>query len=113
MIYTTIGFVFGALVFLFFACGNTSHTSDEVSMSEMTSSLRDKKGDAFDALFIEHMIEHHQAAVDMAKLSEQNANHDEIKQLSREIIAAQEKEIQQMRSWQRQWGYSADHKGKH
>ena len=113
MIYTTIGFVFGALVFLFIACGNAAQTTHEVSMSEMTSSLRDKKGDAFDALFITHMIDHHQAAVDMAKLSEQNAKHDEIKQLSREIIAAQEKEIQQMRAWQQQWGYSADHKGQH
>jgi uncharacterized protein (DUF305 family) len=83
-------------------------------MSEMTTSLKEKKGDEYDALFIAHMIEHHQAAVDMSRLSEQNAKHDEIKQLSREIIAAQEKEIAQMRAWQQQWGYSTaanGHKG--
>jgi uncharacterized protein (DUF305 family) len=94
-------------------CNNSSQPTHEVTMSEMTSSLRDKKGDDFDSLFIAHMIEHHQAAVDMARLSEQNAKHEEIKKLSREIIAAQEKEIQQMRDWQKQWGYSADHKGGH
>jgi uncharacterized protein (DUF305 family) len=113
VIYTMTGYVLGALVFSVIACGNASHTSNEVSMSDMTASLRDKKGDDFDSLFITHMIEHHQAAVDMAKLSEQNAKHEEIKQLSREIITAQEKEIQQMRSWQQQWGYSGDHKGQH
>lgn len=113
VIYTFTGFVLGSLVFLFIACSTTPQTSNEVSMSEMTSSLRDKKGDAFDSLFIAHMIEHHQAAVDMAKLSEQNAKHEEIKQLARDIITAQEKEIQQMRAWQQQWGYSGDHKGQH
>jgi len=71
-------------------------------MSEMTSMLLDKKGDAYDQMFISHMIEHHQAAVDMAKLSEANAKHDEIKTLSREIIVAQDKEIQQTRGWQQQ-----------
>jgi len=79
----------------------------EVLMSEMTTSLRDKKGDDYDKLFIAHMIEHHQAAVDMSRLSAANAKHDEIKRLSTEIIAAQEKEIAQMRQWQKDWGYPA------
>jgi len=61
----------------------------------------------FEIFFISHMIEHHQAAVDMARLSAQNAKHEEIKKLSREIIVAQEKEIAQMKQWQQQWGYSA------
>ena len=113
LIYGTIGFVLGGIAFFAFACGNTTQPRHEVTMSEMTSSLRDKKGDDYDSLFIAHMIEHHQAAVDMAKLSEQNAKHEEIKRLSREIIAAQEKEIQQMRDWQKQWGYSTEHKGGH
>ena len=113
----SIGFLLGVLVVSLAACGasatqqgqQTTPTAGkhEVLMSEMTTSLKDKKGDEFDALFIAHMIEHHQAAVDMSRLSEQNAKHDEIKQLSREIIAAQEKEIAQMRSWQQQWGYSS------
>ena len=113
-------FINGSLTFLLvgglffaFGCNNASQAPHEVTMSEMTSSLRDKKGDDFDALFIAHMIEHHQAAVDMARLSEQNAKHEEIKKLSRDIVAAQEKEIQQMRDWQKQWNYSADHKGGH
>lgn len=43
----------------------------------------------------------------MAKLSGQNAKHDEIKQLSKDIVSAQENEIEQMKQWQKDWGYSA------
>ena len=112
LIYGCLGFALGGSIFFAAACGSATQPKHEVPMSEMTSSLRDKKGDDFDSLFIAHMIEHHQAAVDMARLSEQNAKHEEIKKLSREIIAAQEKEIQQMRQWQQQWGYS-QHQGGH
>lgn len=82
--------------------------SDEMSMSGMTDSLKNKTGDAYDRAFISYMIEHHKSAVDMAKLSAQNAKHDEIKQLSSNIVAAQEKEISEMRQWQTSWGYSTD-----
>jgi len=51
------------------------------------------------------MIDHHQSAVNMAQLSAKNAKHREIKQLSNDIIAAQEKEINQMQQWQKVWGY--------
>lgn len=115
LLYGLIGFFIGGLLVAFAASGwfgQSNKGKTEMPMSEMTSSLRNLKGDAYDSMFISHMIEHHQAAVDMSRLSEQNAKHDEIKRLSREIIAAQEKEIQQMRQWQQQWGY-AEHKGGH
>ncbi len=84
----------------------TKSQSGEMTMTEMVASLKDKKGDDFDKAFVSEMIAHHQSAVDMAKLSAANAKHDEVKQLSTEIIAAQEKEISQMRQWQMDWGYS-------
>ncbi|NDC31513.1 MAG: DUF305 domain-containing protein, partial [Bacteroidetes bacterium] len=34
--------------------------------------------------------------------------HDEIKQLSKDIITAQEKEIAEMMQWQKDWGYSSN-----
>ncbi len=76
-----------------------------MSMDGMASSLRNKTGDDFDRLFIAQMIDHHQGAIDMAQLAKQNAKHDEIKRLSEDIIAAQTKEITQMRQWQQDWGY--------
>jgi uncharacterized protein (DUF305 family) len=67
--------------------------------------LKGKTGDDFDKAFIEQMIVHHQGAIDMANLAKQNAKHDEIKKLSDDIVTAQTKEINEMTSWQQQWGY--------
>jgi uncharacterized protein (DUF305 family) len=79
----------------------------DMSMIEMTSSLKGKTGDDFDKAFISGMIAHHQGAIDMANLAKQNAKHDEIKNLADDIVAAQTKEITEMKSWQTQWNYSS------
>lgn len=63
----------------------------DMSMSDMTSSLKNKTGDDFDKAFISGMIAHHQGAIDMANLAKQNAKHDEIKNLADDIVAAQTK----------------------
>lgn len=76
-------------------------------MDDMTAELKNKTGDEFDQAFIASMIAHHEGAVEMAKLSAKNAKHEEIKTLSNDIIAAQEKEITQMKKWQMDWGYSS------
>lgn len=75
------------------------------SMTAMMSSLEGKQGDAYDQEFISQMIMHHQGAIDMARLSAEQAKHPEIKQLSKDIVAAQEKEIANMKAWRKQWGY--------
>lgn len=54
------------------------------------------------------MIAQHQGAIDMAKQSNTRAKHDEIKQLSKDIINTQEKEISEMKQWQKDWGYSSN-----
>jgi uncharacterized protein (DUF305 family) len=75
------------------------------SMSQMVDSLKGKTGDGFDEQFIASMIEHHQGAVDMARLAGAQAKHQEVKDLSKDIISAQEKELTRMKLWQMQWGY--------
>ncbi len=35
-----------------------------------------------------------------------NAKHPELKKMGQDIIASQQKEIDQMKSWQKQWGYA-------
>jgi uncharacterized protein (DUF305 family) len=80
------------------------------NMQMSADSLKGKTGNDFDAAFINEMIAHHQGAIDMARLANEYAKHSEIKQLSNEIVTAQEKEIRQMKQWQKDWGYPvADH----
>ena len=84
-----------------------------MTMSQMNDDLRDKSGDEYDAAFLALMIEHHQGALDMAELSADRAEHEEVRRLSEEIVDAQEREIGQMRRWQKQWGYDADASSDH
>lgn len=60
----------------------------------------------FDKTFIEEMISHHQMAVMMANMLFQGTSRPEMKQLARDIISAQTKEIQEMRQWYIEWGYA-------
>ena len=84
----------------------TSH--DTMSMADMTEQLKNRSGDDFDKAFVEMMISHHEGAVDMAELIPTRAKHAEIKTLGEAIIAAQTKEIADMKQSQKDWGYSAD-----
>ncbi|MFZ1249981.1 MAG: DUF305 domain-containing protein [Candidatus Microsaccharimonas sp.] len=76
-------------------------------MANMTTELEGKTGDEFDKAFIEQMIMHHQSAIDMAAPGEQNAQHQEVKDLTKAIVAAQSGEITQMQQWQKDWGYTS------
>ncbi len=90
---------------------NMPHNSMSASMEMSADSLADKTGDEYDVAFISEMIAHHEGAIEMAKLSATNAKHEEIKQLSNDILAAQQKEIDQMKQWQKDWGYPEDSSG--
>ena len=57
----------------------------------------------FDQRFITAMISHHQGAIDMAKMAQQMAEHQEIKDLTDAIITAQQAEIEQMQQWEQAW----------
>ena len=53
--------------------------------------------------FIEQMIPHHEGAIDMAKVALEKAKHPELKTLAQNIIAAQTKEIGDMKGWYKTW----------
>lgn len=102
-----VGFLLGGLVVSIAAtqAPSSERAVTDMTMSQMTEQLKDKRGDDYDAAFIAGMIEHHVGAIEMARLSADRAKHDEIKQLSRDIITAQEAEIDQMKQWQAAWEY--------
>ena len=80
--------------------------NNDMTMRQMSTSLHGKSGDAFDEAFLSGMIAHHQGAIDMANLAQANAEHAELKAMANDILSAQSKEITQMQTWQKQWGYA-------
>ncbi len=81
--------------------------SSSMSMANMMKELSGKTGDDFDKAFISSMIAHHQGAIDMATEAKKSAKHDEIKAMADAIIAAQTKEINDMKGWYKAW-YGTD-----
>ena len=73
------------------------------SMNQMMGSMNDKSGYDFDKAFLDAMIVHHEGAIRMAQQAEHRAQHQEIKDLSKNIITAQNAEIEQMKQWQKEW----------
>lgn len=74
-------------------------------MVEMQNKLQGLTGEAYDREFLRQMILHHQQAVDMSRYAATNAKHQEIKDLAAAVITAQTSEVEQMKQWQKAWGY--------
>jgi uncharacterized protein (DUF305 family) len=53
--------------------------------------------------FMEQMTSHHMDAIQMAQLAEQKAQTTSVKILADGIIAAQNKEVTEMKTWYKQW----------
>ena len=57
-----------------------------------------ENGKYSDERFIDAMVPHHQGAIAMAKVALKNAEHEKIKELSRNIISSQQAEIEELRA---------------
>lgn len=84
----TAAAVLAALALVVSGCGSDD---DPTSASDNAAT-----GNQLDAMFVTGMIPHHQSAIDMARLGESSAKHEEIKTLSANIIESQQAEIEQM-----------------
>jgi len=72
-------------------------------MGNQTDVTRLENEDDFDRAFIEEMIPHHQMAVMMASMLKNGTNRKEMRKLADDIVSAQTKEIDSMRSWYKEW----------
>jgi uncharacterized protein (DUF305 family) len=59
--------------------------------------------DPFDKAFIDNMIPHHESAIAMAQVVLEESENPEIREIAEAIVDAQEREIEQMRSWRDEW----------
>jgi uncharacterized protein (DUF305 family) len=85
------------------ACGAASSNNNHSSGGAHSSSASAE----YDQSFIDGMVPHHLAAVDMAKIAQQQAEHAEIKQMANDIVTSQSKEIDQLKAWRKAW-YGSD-----
>ncbi len=69
----------------------------------MMASLWKLTPQRLEAVFMSQMIPHHQGAIDMAKLVPERAAHQELKDLSKNVIDSQSGEIDQMNGWLSTW----------
>jgi uncharacterized protein (DUF305 family) len=77
------------------------HGSHGMSMPGMVSAadmaaLEKATGSEFDALFLSHMIQHHEGAIDMANDVLATTKNDDVAALATAIVAAQTAEIDEM-----------------
>ena len=66
-------------------------------MSNMSRKIVMPGGKYSDAAFVDSMILHHEGAIEMAEIAVKNADHEEIRHLSHNIISSQQAEIRDLK----------------
>jgi uncharacterized protein (DUF305 family) len=77
---------------------NMDHGSMGMGSGEMARQMVMENGKYSDERFIDAMVPHHQGAIEMAKVALKHAEHEEIMQLSHNIISNQQAEIEELNS---------------
>lgn len=74
------------------------------SMGEqMVRELTPLKGRAFDVRFAQRMADHHQMALDMARMQIRSGKDARVKASAQKVVADQQKEIALMKGWIKAW----------
>jgi uncharacterized protein (DUF305 family) len=117
---TLVAIVFIAVVSLgYYAFANTdaftwlSHdkqtTAHDEHMDHSDDMMASSTNGISERQFIEHMIPHHQEAIDTATVVLARGEHTEVKALAEGIIRSQEKEVADMKIWYKNW-YGTEYK---
>jgi uncharacterized protein (DUF305 family) len=74
------------------------HGSMGVDSNGMARQMVMEHGKYSDERFIDAMVPHHQGAIEMAEVALENAEHEEIEQLSRNVVSSQQAEIEELKA---------------
>ena len=107
LVYGIIGFLIGGIA-VWFLVSNAFNNNNIGMMRMMGFSASTQQGimqnsSSIDSHFIEQMIPHHEDAITMAQLAAQKAKRSEVRTLAQNIIDSQNKEIDQMKIWYKDW----------
>lgn len=72
-------------------------------MMDMAGNMKGLTGEELEKVFLQDMIPHHEGAVEMAELLKAGTTRPELLEMADAIIEAQTKEIEQMKTWQKEW----------
>ena len=75
---------------------------DQMGMMSMNMDLG-KADSKYDVRFINAMVPHHEAAVVMAKDLAQKTKRPELQKFAKDVVIAQQSEIDQMNQWRKTW----------
>jgi uncharacterized protein (DUF305 family) len=78
--------------------GQMDHGSMGMGTKGMTRQMVTQNGKYSDKAFIDAMVPHHQGAIVMARVALENAEHEEIRELSRNIVSTQQAEIGELKA---------------
>jgi uncharacterized protein (DUF305 family) len=78
------------------------HGSMGMGSGGMARQMVMQNGKYSDEAFIDAMVPHHQGAIAMANVALENAEHEEIKELSRNIVSTQHAEIEELKAIKKQ-----------
>ena len=74
------------------------HGSMGMGSGRMAKQMVTQNGKYSDRRFIDAMVPHHQGAIAMARVALENAEHEQIVELSRNIVSTQQSEIEELKS---------------
>ncbi len=105
LIYGVGGLIIGGLISAVVMWAVTNNQSMNSMMHNMDQA-NGKTGDDFDKAYLDTMIPHLEMSVDMAKKVDASAKHDQLKLAATQLIETQSRQIDEMKSWQMDWGYT-------
>jgi uncharacterized protein (DUF305 family) len=76
----------------------TDHSRMDRGSGDTSSGMVMKNGEYSDRRFIDAMVPHHEGAVDMAEVALKNAEHEEVRQLARDVVSTQQAEIRELKA---------------